>query len=162
MDPATVFLLYVLGGLCLWMLAANVRPGIEVVSNLSLALPVGRRVAAMVISAVLVGNVGAARADVGPPASRMVQMADRAASISVGTVSAPQRPMISAVGSTYTVVSGDSLWKIARSILSEDGASHDGSETSTLWRSIYHANRELIGANPNLIHPGQVLQIPGR
>lgn len=162
MDPATVFLLYVLGGLCLWMLAASVRPAIEAFSNVALTLPVGRRVAAMVISAVLLGGAGAAQADVGPPASRMVQMADHGVSISTGTVSVLQRPTIAAVGSTYTVVSGDSLWKIARSLLSEDAASHDGSETSTLWRGIYHANRDLIGANPNLIHPGQVLQIPGR
>jgi len=29
-----------------------------------------------------------------------------------------------------------------------------------LWPIIYNANKALIGANPNLIHPGQVLTIP--
>ena len=52
--------------------------------------------------------------------------------------------------STYTVVSGDSLWKIAQRFY---GA---GSE----YPKIYEANRAIIGNNPNLIFPGQVLTIP--
>jgi nucleoid-associated protein YgaU len=45
---------------------------------------------------------------------------------------------------------GSSLWSIA---LIEYG---NGSK----WPCIYNANQGLIGPNPNLIHPGQVLQIP--
>lgn len=51
---------------------------------------------------------------------------------------------------TYVVVRGDSLWKIAKRKYG------DGRK----WRRIYAANRELIGSNPNLIHPGQQLVIP--
>ena len=51
---------------------------------------------------------------------------------------------------TYTVKSGDSLWKIAASFLG------DGSQ----WNKIYEANKTVIGGNPNLIKPGQVLTIP--
>jgi nucleoid-associated protein YgaU len=51
---------------------------------------------------------------------------------------------------TYTVKSGDSLWKIAASLLG------DGSK----WNKIYEANKTVIGGNPNLIKPGQVLTIP--
>ena len=51
---------------------------------------------------------------------------------------------------TYTVKSGDSLWKISASLLG------DGSK----WNSIYEANTSVIGGNPNLIYPGQVLTIP--
>lgn len=51
---------------------------------------------------------------------------------------------------TYTVKSGDSLWKIAVNFYSK------GSE----WRKIYNANTKVIGANPNLIYPGQKLVIP--
>jgi hypothetical protein len=29
------------------------------------------------------------------------------------------------------------------------------------WREIYDLNRNVIGPNPNLIHPGQVLKLPG-
>lgn len=50
---------------------------------------------------------------------------------------------------TYTVVSGDSLSKIAKR---EYGDAQQ-------WRKIYDANRDQI-SNPDLIHPGQVLNIP--
>lgn len=53
---------------------------------------------------------------------------------------------------TYTVVSGDNLWTIAQRLLG------DGSR----WKEIYsyNNNRSIIGGNPNLIRPGQVLSIP--
>lgn len=50
---------------------------------------------------------------------------------------------------TYTVVAGDSLSKIAQR---EYG---DASQ----WKRIYEANRSTI-SNPDLIHPGQVLNLP--
>jgi nucleoid-associated protein YgaU len=55
----------------------------------------------------------------------------------------------SAAKRTYTVVSGDSLSKIAKR---EYGDAQQ-------WRKIYDANRDQI-SNPDLIHPGQVLNIP--
>lgn len=51
---------------------------------------------------------------------------------------------------TYTVVSGDSLWKIAKQFYG-NGAQ---------YTKIYDANRDIIGGNPNLIYPGQVFNIP--
>ncbi|MCI8282407.1 MAG: LysM peptidoglycan-binding domain-containing protein [Lachnospiraceae bacterium] len=51
---------------------------------------------------------------------------------------------------TYTVVKGDCLWKIAKMYYG------DGSK----YPVIYNANRDVIGGNPNLIYPGQVLTIP--
>lgn len=53
---------------------------------------------------------------------------------------------------TYTVVSGDSLWKIAQKLLGNGNR----------WQEIYsyNNNRNIIGGNPNLIKPGQVLSIP--
>ncbi len=50
---------------------------------------------------------------------------------------------------TYTVQSGDSLWKIAKKTLG------DGSR----WSEIYNLNTDKIG-NPDLIYPGQVLTLP--
>jgi len=52
---------------------------------------------------------------------------------------------------TYTVASGDSLWAIAARELG------DGNR----WRDLYEANRDIIGGDPGLIRPGQVLTIPG-
>jgi nucleoid-associated protein YgaU len=51
--------------------------------------------------------------------------------------------------SQYTVQQGDTLWGIAQSQCG------DGS----VWPVIYYENRWVIGNNPNLIHPGQVLYI---
>jgi nucleoid-associated protein YgaU len=50
---------------------------------------------------------------------------------------------------TYTVVSGDSLSRIAKR---EYGDANQ-------WRRIYEANRNII-KNPDLIYPGQILRIP--
>lgn len=51
---------------------------------------------------------------------------------------------------SYTVVKGDNLWKIAKRTYG------DGSR----WQAVYDANRGVIGGNPNLIYPGQVLTLP--
>lgn len=53
-------------------------------------------------------------------------------------------------GQSYTVVAGDTLWKISNKFYG----------TGSKWRTIYDANRAVIGSNPNLIRAGQVLQIP--
>jgi nucleoid-associated protein YgaU len=53
--------------------------------------------------------------------------------------------------STYTVVKGDSLSKIAKRLWGD----------ASLWPRIYDANRTTI-SDPDLIHPGQVLNIPVR
>ena len=51
---------------------------------------------------------------------------------------------------SYTVVKGDCLWNIAKRFYG------DGSK----YTIIYNANKSVIGGNPNLIYPGQVLTIP--
>ena len=53
-------------------------------------------------------------------------------------------------GGTYTAKSGDSLWKIASTQLG----------SGSRWEEIYNANKTVIGSNPNLIYPGQVLTMP--
>jgi len=52
-------------------------------------------------------------------------------------------------GRSYTVQSGDSLSKIAKQVYGD----------ASQWKKIYEANRGTI-SNPDLIHPGQQLQIP--
>lgn len=51
---------------------------------------------------------------------------------------------------TYTVVKGDCLWNIAKKFYGK----------GSLYTIIYNANQAVIGGNPNLIYPGQVLSIP--
>lgn len=50
---------------------------------------------------------------------------------------------------TYTVVSGDTLSKIAKQFYGN----------ANRWHDIFDANRDQI-SNPDLIRPGQVLKIP--
>jgi hypothetical protein len=66
--------------------------------------------------------------------------------ITVGTLVSHPLP------TQYIVRSGDSLSRIARFFY--------GSGTELFWSKIYDANRNIIGANPNLIRPGQQLTIP--
>src|SRR5690348_3344931 len=53
-------------------------------------------------------------------------------------------------GAVYIVQSGDSLTSIAQR------AYHNGNQ----WQLIYNANKQVIGNNPNLLQPGEVLHIP--
>lgn len=48
---------------------------------------------------------------------------------------------------TYTVEAGDNLSKI-------------GAKYGITWKAIYDANRDII-KDPDMIHPGQELKIPG-
>ena len=59
-----------------------------------------------------------------------------------------------ATGGTYVVRPGDSLWSIARA--------HPvpGTDVDRRWRAIWLANRVVVGADPDLIHPGQELRLP--
>lgn len=67
-----------------------------------------------------------------------------------GSSSSAEAPKGEAVTRTYTVVGGDSLSKIARKIYGDAGR----------WKEIFEANKDTI-KNPDLIHPGQVLKLPG-
>ena len=61
----------------------------------------------------------------------------------------PAAPTPSA-SQTYTVVRGDCLWNIAKKFYG----------SGAKYTVIYNANKGVIGGNPNLIYPGQVLTIP--
>lgn len=67
------------------------------------------------------------------------------------TAPPPQPPAAPppAAPQTYTVVSGDSLSKIAKHFYGK----------ASLWPRIFEANKDQI-KNPDLIHPGQKLVIP--
>jgi nucleoid-associated protein YgaU len=55
------------------------------------------------------------------------------------------------------VKTGDSLWSIAAAEL---GPNATAEAIAGRWPQWYEANRQLIGPNPNLIIPGQVLNPP--
>jgi nucleoid-associated protein YgaU len=65
------------------------------------------------------------------------------------TTAPPSPPTAPATERTYTVVSGDSLSRIAKREYGD----------ADKWRVIFEANRDKV-SNPDLIHPGQILTIP--
>jgi nucleoid-associated protein YgaU len=51
---------------------------------------------------------------------------------------------------TYTVKAGDTLSDIAQSEMGD----------ANRWPELYAANKEAVGPNPDMIHPGLKLEIP--
>lgn len=67
----------------------------------------------------------------------------------IGVASAAASKVEAPGETTYTVQKGDSLSKIAKNY------------PGLTWQKIYEANQDQI-KNPDLIHPGQKLKIPGK
>ncbi len=167
MSPALV-LAWSIVGLCAVSFALSgavpiARASIRVLALLSPRLA---RLGAIAITAVLLfGVVRPSRvaAVTPPPAERIVLMTSEPGEQPALPVSSPLQPLatVSFRQAVYTVVVGDSLWGIARELLERSGVVPTGAKVSALWRSIYAANRTVIGDDPDLILPGQVLAIPG-
>jgi outer membrane biosynthesis protein TonB len=70
-------------------------------------------------------------------------------------------PAVDGVPTTATTVSvraGDTLWEIAAAHLP---AGSGDAAVAAAWPRWYEANRDVIGPDPDVIHPGQVLTAPG-
>jgi LysM repeat protein len=61
------------------------------------------------------------------------------------------------MGWSYRVQPGDSLWHISTQLWTNNSSDHSLDRT---WRVLHEWNRGVLGPNANLIHPGQVLEIP--
>jgi nucleoid-associated protein YgaU len=70
---------------------------------------------------------------------------------------APRRP---ASAAAVTVRPGDSLWAIARRRLTAEAGTPSPARVATAWPAWWTANRSVIGSDPDLIRPGQVLHAP--
>jgi hypothetical protein len=68
-------------------------------------------------------------------------------------------PLASAPSTTVTVRVGDCLWSLASADL---GADAPIAAVQARWRRIYRLNKAVIGPDPELIRPGQILQLPPR
>lgn len=128
-------------------------------------LPTAGMVSVAIAAAVAMAawRVPIATAEVLPPVHRAIAKGDIAASNSGSAVSLVTMIETSEPApTTYTVRSGDCLWRIARASIVAEGVKPTGAMIATLWREIYDVNVEVIGANPRLIFPGQVLEMPER
>lgn len=80
-----------------------------------------------------------------------------AGAVHVAGLALPDLPSAPAVR-TLTVRPGDTLWSIARRGLQADATDRAIAAEVT---ALYAANRQIIGADPDLIFPGQQLTAPG-
>ncbi|MFD3955180.1 MULTISPECIES: transglycosylase SLT domain-containing protein [Streptomyces] len=67
------------------------------------------------------------------------------------SVAAQANSVTKAAPTKHSVVSGESLSKIARDYSVSGG-----------WKKLYEGNRKVVGENPNLIHPGITLTVGGK
>jgi hypothetical protein len=171
-----------LGGLLLTQVALGPTAAHAAEPSTSPCLPSGRPAAVAVVGVgppalAVVGNDGRAAC---PPAGATADQAavPQARFGPPTTARTPQVPLPSwasgqrpskqpsaepaapAVGkTTHTVRPGDTLWDIAAAHLPA-GASRTNATIDAYWRQIWHANRAVVGADPNLIFPGARLEIP--
>ena len=71
--------------------------------------------------------------------------------------SGPERPRPAAAPHTVVVRPGDTLWAISADRLPPGAAP---TAVDRAWRSLYTANRALIGPDPDLIRAGTELRLP--
>lgn len=133
---------------------------------IDIPIPV-RPIAAVLVMASIIAvpiRPRAASATVAPPIVRLADTAEAGSTAPAPTprtetpqtATQPDRP-----DAPYIVQRGDCLWRIARDTLAARGGTEPSSlEIARFWPSIYAANRTLIGDDPDLIFPGQSLQIP--
>jgi nucleoid-associated protein YgaU len=69
----------------------------------------------------------------------------------------PERAPAPAIGWSYEIQRGDSLWHISEQLWPERPSNKDVDRT---WRALYEWNHTALGPDPDMIHPGQVLEIP--
>lgn len=91
----------------------------------------------------------AATASLDWPAASTSATASASAAPAPAPDSAPDRPVV--------VQPGDSLWRIAAAHLPAGATDR---EVAQAWPAWWSANRDAVGAHPDLIHPGQQLDPP--
>lgn len=65
---------------------------------------------------------------------------------------APAKPKGACAHKTHTVEPGDTLYGITKA--------HTGNGALDNWEALYEANRDVVGGDPDVIFPGQVLTLP--
>lgn len=69
-------------------------------------------------------------------------------------------PALPVAARTRTVVAGDTLWGLAAEELDAADRPATASRIAERWPAWWHANRPVIGDDPDLIHIGTVLVVP--
>ncbi len=104
-------------------------------------------------AAVVAGTALPAQASSGDGVEVLVGLPLPERAVAPATSGRPGTPAAPTVDA-YVVRSGDSLWSIARAHPAPSG------DVETRWRAIWRHNRDVVGDDPDLIHPGQALRLP--
>ncbi|MEG9225286.1 LysM peptidoglycan-binding domain-containing protein [Aeromicrobium sp. Sec7.5] len=149
-----------LAGLSLWLLVATALIGLALRTGTGLGL--ARRIApAWLATTLSTGALLLAPAAHATPADLDgLPLPDRAPAVAasgptVEEISRPAPP--GAPAATVTVRAGDCLWDLATR---HAPAAASDREVARLTRVWHEANRAVIGADPDVLRPGQVLTIP--
>ena len=85
------------------------------------------------------------------------------APVDISTPEVDSRPDVVSEPTTlerWRVEPGDHLWRIATETLADRNGRTDESSIADYWLRLIDANRDVVGDNPDLIHPGQILELP--
>ena len=153
------------GALGLVLTAASGLPGLPGVVTRTVSralLPERMRAAAALalgMSLVMAGPAAAA-----PPSPPGPPDWPTAATGSPGPPDWPADPADDAAAPAETVEHlvrpGDCLWRIAEDRLDDSGTTPTDAEVARAVAAWWAANADVIGPDPDLVHPGQVLQAP--
>jgi hypothetical protein len=123
-------------------------------------LPQAARRTAAVLIGVGIGFAGTSAAAASSPATDSAGTPDAPPSLDWGGPDVPDWPAAGPAES-HVVVSGDCLWTVAAGRLTTAGAppARDA-EIAAAVRAWWSRNADVIGPNPDLLLPGQVLQPP--
>ncbi len=122
----------------------------------------------LVLRACGLALVGAAAVGVAPVAATPDHL-QQGTVVGAGTVDPlvglplPQRAIGAAHRSGRTpllVRPGDSLWSLSAEHLTGDGARATDAAVAAYWPRLHAANRDVVGADPDLLRPGQALRLP--
>ena len=165
MEPAAFFVWMVAIVASAWLVVSALIPATLVcLAGVARCIPSLARPATFVVTVVLLMGLMRpmiATAVTPPPSVRIVSAEEPGVAQRSIVVSPAVDPGVGRRSTGYTVVRGDSLWKIARGVLSETVDRPSGEQITRLWKEIYRMNRDVIGDDPNLILPGQTFSIPG-
>lgn len=121
-----------------------------------LRVPLLRLRRPLVVMLLLVAGLRAPASAATPPPQNRLQVEDPDSDSESGPILA-ETPSVRG----YVVQPGDSLWAIAcRTLEARTGDNPTNEQVDRFWRLIYQANRDQVGADPDLIFAGQDLVLP--
>lgn len=166
-----ICLSHLLVSICLTLVHSGIRINLVRLAQLTVLAPQARKIlsrslaSSVLLSSVVLTNAQAATEKIDP----LEDLRWGSPTVVTQTINAPAHTpsdilktpettpvLLQTTQKIHTVQAGDSLWSIAARTLNTS----DPATITHYWQEIWKLNRSLIGDNPHLILPGQVLTLP--